>query len=122
MWDRCVWREVADTDPAAYWNWHGEAFDAQAEQGHDWADEGTFRGITESVEGVAAADVDECRDARSDSVREAIGVDADAASSAGLRGTPGFVLYNRETDAAGKLVGAHPYDTFSDALDRVLQA
>jgi len=122
VWDRCVWRTVADADPAAYWNWHGEAFDAQAEQGSDWADEATFRSVTESVEGVAVADVDECRDARGDSVREAVEVDADAATSAGIRGTPGFVLYNRETETAGKLVGAHPYDTFSDALDQVLQS
>src|SRR6056297_3804671 len=22
VWDRCVWRQVADSNPAAYWRWH----------------------------------------------------------------------------------------------------
>ena len=32
------------------------------------------------------------------------------------------MLYNREADAAGKLVGAHPYENFAEAIDRVLDA
>jgi predicted DsbA family dithiol-disulfide isomerase len=44
------------------------------------------------------------------------------AREARIQGTPGFVLYNRDSGAAGKLVGAHPYENFADAIDRVKQA
>lgn len=122
VWSRCVWKQVAETDPVAYWNWHGTAFDAQPESGTDWADEETFAGITERTERVAVSAVEDCRESRGDSVGNAVDADLDVARSVGIQGTPGFVLYNREADAAGKLVGAHPYDNFSTALDRVQQA
>lgn len=122
IWGRCVWRQVADTDPEAFWRWHEAAFDAQSESGHDWADEATFRSITERTDGVSVSAVDDCRSANSDAIRDAIETNLGVAQSVDIRGTPGFVLYNRDADAAGKLVGAHPYDTFSDALDQVLAA
>ncbi|NHN49209.1 thioredoxin domain-containing protein [Halostella sp. JP-L12] len=122
VWGRCVWEQVAEDVPAAFWRWHGAAFDEQSESGHDWADDETFAAVTEETEHVAVSEVNDCRQTRGDAVRESIGTDVDAARSAEIRGTPGFVLYNREADAAGKLVGAHPYENFSDALDQVLEA
>jgi len=122
VWGRCVWEQVAEGAPAAFWRWHGAAFDAQAESGHDWADEETFTRVTERTENVAVADVEECRRSRGESVRESIGANLRVARAARIRGTPGFVIYNRESDAAGRLVGAHPYENFSDAIDRVLRA
>lgn len=122
VWSRCVWRQVADSAPEAFWHWHGAAFDAQSESGHEWADEATFSDITERTDGVSVSAVDGCRESRGDAIRDAIETNVGVAQSAEIRGTPGFVLYNREADAAGKLVGAHPYDSFSEALDRVLEA
>ncbi|QLH76636.1 thioredoxin domain-containing protein [Halosimplex rubrum] len=122
VWGRCVWEQVADTDPAAFWRWHGAAFDAQSESGHDWADEERFTSITEQTEAVSVADVDACRQDRGDAIRESIDTDIATAQSARIQGTPGFVLYNRESDVAGKIVGAQPYDNFADALDRVREA
>ena len=122
VWGRCVWEQVVDTDPTVFWEWNSAAFDAQAESGHDWADEETFRTITERTDGVAVADVEACRDDRGDAVRASIDADLDAGRSANIQGTPGFVLYNREADAAGKLVGAHPYENFADAIEQVRDA
>jgi len=122
VWSRCVWRQAAGTDPEAFWRWHEAAFDAQSESGHDWADEATFREITERTDGVSVSAVDSCRKSRGDAIRDAIETNVGVARSVEIRGTPGFVLYNRDADAAGKLVGAHPYDTFSNAIDRVLEA
>jgi protein-disulfide isomerase len=122
VWSRCVWRQVAESDPTAFWRWHGAAFDAQPESGTDWADEETFGRITERTEGVPTEAVDSCRSDSAGSIRDAVETNLGVAQSAGIRGTPSFVLYNRDADAAGKLVGAHPFDTFSDSLDRVLAA
>lgn len=119
VWARCVWEQVVDTDPAVFWEWHGAAFDEQAESGHDWADEETFRAVTERTDGVSVADVDGRRESRGDAIRASVEADLDAGRSAGIQGTPGFVLYNRESDAAGKLVGAHPYENFADAIEQV---
>ncbi|SNZ17886.1 Protein-disulfide isomerase [Natronoarchaeum philippinense] len=122
VWGRCVWAQAADTEPEAFWRWHGAAFDEQAESGTGWADEVTFAGVTEQTDGVDLAAVEDCRANRGESIRESISVDLETGRSAGLRGTPGFVIYNRQSDAAGKLVGAHPYENFADAIDQVLQS
>ncbi|WP_226023824.1 DsbA family protein [Halomicrobium salinisoli] len=122
VWSRCVWRQVAEDDPAAFWRWHGAAFDEQSESGHDWADEETFTGVTERTENVPLDAVDACRRERGDAIRKSVDADLASAQSAGIQGTPGFVLYNRESDAAGKLVGAHPYENFADALDQIREA
>jgi len=122
VWSRCVWRQVAGSDPAAFWRWHEAAFEAQSESGTDWADEETFARLTERTAGVPADAVDSCRADSAGSIRDAIETNLGVAQSAGIRGTPSFVLYNRDADASGKLVGAHPADTFSNALDRVLAA
>ncbi|NHX37730.1 MULTISPECIES: DsbA family protein [Halolamina] len=122
VWGRCVWETVAADEPAAFWRWHGAAFDAQERNGNDWATAETFRGITERTAGVSLDAVEECRQSRGDAVRESITVDAELARSVPFRGTPGFVIYNRESDAAGKITGAQPYENFADAIDRVLDA
>lgn len=122
VWGRCVWEQVVDADPTVFWQWHSSAFDAQSESGHDWADEETFSEITEETDGVDVAQVEERREARGEPVRERIDEDLDSALAANLQGTPGFVLYDRESDAAGKLAGAHPYENFADAIEQVRDA
>ncbi|WP_117595468.1 DsbA family protein [Haloprofundus halophilus] len=122
VWSRCVWRQVADDDPSVFWNWHGAAFEAQSESGDDWANEETFDRITRQTDGVSVDAVRDCRETRSDAMRETVSVDVDTARSSDIQGTPGFVLYNRKSDTAGKMVGAHPYETFSKAIDRVRDA
>ncbi|AGN00546.1 DSBA oxidoreductase [Salinarchaeum sp. Harcht-Bsk1] len=120
IWDRCVWEQVGADDPMAYWNWHGEVFDVQRSSGEDWADDATFAEVTERVEGVSRSAVESCRETRSDAIRDRLDADVSAAQSAGIRGTPAFVVYNRENDRAGRLVGAHPYENFASAIDQVL--
>lgn len=122
MWGRSVWNRVAESDPTAFWNWHTAVFDAQAESGNDWADEETFTSITERVDGVDRAAVEEYRASNEGFVRETVDVDYEAARSVGLQGTPAFVLYNRESGAAGTIVGAQPYDGFADAIEQVREA
>jgi protein-disulfide isomerase len=122
VWGRCVWSQVADDNPEAFWRWHEAAFDEQAESGKEWADAETFRGVTERTEGVAASEVETCRQNRGEAIRASIEPNLEIAQSSGIRGTPGFVFYNRESGAAGKLVGAHPYENFANAIERIRNA
>ena len=122
VWSRCVWSQVAADDPAAFWRWHASVFEAQPESGTDWADEETFTRITEETEGVPLGAVDDCRTSRTEEIRESMDPNVAVAQSSRIRGTPGFVLYNRETETAGKLVGAHPYENFADAIEQVMES
>jgi protein-disulfide isomerase len=122
VWGRCVWSQVADSNPDAFWRWHEAAFDEQAESGKDWADEETFRAVTERTDGVAVSEVESCRQNRGGDIRASIEPNLEIAQSAEIQGTPGFIIYNRDSEAAGKLVGAHPYENFADAIEQVRQA
>jgi protein-disulfide isomerase len=122
VWGRCVWSQVADDDPSAFWNWHSAVFDEQPDSGTDWADEETFSSVTERAEGVDVSSVDTCRAERGDSIRESMEPNLDVAREARIQGTPGFVLYNRKSGAAGKIVGAHPYENFAGAIEQVMES
>lgn len=118
-WSRCVWRQVGDDDPGAFYRWHRAVFEAQEGGGHDWADDETFAEITEETTGVALEAVESCRDAHGDEVRAAVEAEVAAAERADLQGTPGFVMYNRETGAESGVAGAQPYENFVDAIEDV---
>jgi len=122
IWGRCVWSQVADTEPSAFWNWHSAAFDEQPNSGKDWADDETFAGVTERTDGVDRSAVERCRQERGESIRESMDPNLAVAYEARIQGTPGFVIYNRESGAVVKAVGAQPYENFADAIDRVLQS
>ncbi len=122
VWSRCVWSQVADSNPDAFWNWHAAAFAEQSDSGTDWADDEAFASVTEQTDGVDLSAVEACREERGASIRESMEPNVDVAREARIQGTPGFVLYNRDSGAAGKLVGAHPYENFADRIDQVMQA
>lgn len=120
-WSRCVWRQVGEDDPAAFWEWHANVFDEQSSDGHDWANDETFRRITEETDGVPLDAVEACREAHHEEVRASVEADAEAAREADIQGTPGFVMYNRETGAESGVAGAQPYENFVDAIEDVTE-
>ena len=122
VWSRCVWEQVADSNPEAFWHWHEEAFATQPESKTAWADEATFEEITRRTDGVDLESIQECRATDSERLREELATDQETARSLGIQGTPGFVIYDRESGTAGKLVGAHPYETFEEAIENVRNA
>jgi protein-disulfide isomerase len=117
--DRCVWRQVRDTTPQAYWRWHSTLFDEQGAKNSGWASEANLLDITDDVDGVSPSAVESCLDEHRRDIERSITEDVNTAAKFGVRGTPAFVLYNREEDVAGKLVGAQPYDRFDEAITRV---
>ena len=117
VWSRCVWRQVADRSPTAFWAWHDAVFEAQSSDGGDWADDETFAAITERTEGVSLEDVQACRESRRDRLVRSIEADRRAGRDAGIEGTPGFVMYHRESGEVATVAGAQPYENFADAID-----
>ncbi|SDF83113.1 Thioredoxin [Halorientalis regularis] len=120
--DRCVWRQVRGGDAARYLDWHSAVFDAQGEKNSGWASAENLLEITANVEGVDADAVETCLDSHGTEIEAAIETDVQQASQYGIRGSPAFVLYNRESDKAGKIVGAQPYERFDSAISKVKNA
>lgn len=117
VWSRCVWRQVADSSPAAFWEWHNSVFEAQSSDGNGWADDEAFAAITDRTEGVPLEAVQQCRESRRDRITQSIEADAQAGKEAGIEGTPGFVMYHRESGEVDTVAGAQPYENFADAID-----
>lgn len=117
VWSRCVWRQVADADPAAFWDWHRAVFDAQSTDSHDWADDESFASITDRTEGVPFEAVQECRESRRDRLVQSIEADLATGQETDIEGTPGFVMYHRESGDVATVAGAQPYENFAEAID-----
>ncbi|MDJ1434337.1 DsbA family protein [Halostagnicola sp. A-GB9-2] len=119
---RCVWEQVHESDPYAYWDWHAAVFAEQGERNSGWASADSLLEITDSVPDVDAAELEAClKDERSE-FEDAVEADAEQARAFDIRGTPTFVVFDPETEAAGTLVGAQPLERFADALEQIREA
>jgi len=120
--DRCVWRTVREEAPARYWEWHSAVFDAQSSANSEWASRSNLLDITRDVDGIDADAVDACMRERRDDIEASIEKDVQQARGYGIQGSPAFVIYNRQTNAAGQMVGAQPYERFDEAISKVRNA
>lgn len=120
--DRCVWRQVRNDTPAAYWRWHTTIFDEQGTENAGWATRDRLLDVTSDVAGVNAGAVESCMDERRSAIEASIDEEMNRASRYGISGTPAFILYNRHTHSTGHLVGAQPYDRFDEAVTRIQNA
>lgn len=112
---KCVWRQVSETDPSLYWQWHHDVFAAIKEHGTGWADLEHLFQITENV-GIDTEPLATCIESRQKQTKDDIRAEKKAANNTGIQGTPTFLLYNRETGATAKVKGAQPYPRFSSAI------
>lgn len=120
--NQCVWREVKESTPDAYWRWHSAVFEAQGKENSGWASKANLLDISREVDGVSADSVEQCMNANRQAIETSIESDSQRARAIGISGTPGFVLYNRQSEKAGKLVGAQPYKRFKSAIQQVKNA
>lgn len=120
--DRCVWRQVRDENPRRYWEWHSTVYDNQGEKDSGWASESNLLEITRGVDGIDADAVDTCMQENRSDIEPTIDTDVERARQLGLRGSPAFVIYDRDSDEAGKLVGAQPATRFDEAIETVENA
>ncbi|GAB7020810.1 DsbA family protein [Halostagnicola bangensis] len=119
---RCVWEQVHESDPYAYWDWHAAVFAEQGERNSGWASADSLLEITDSVPDVDAAELEACLKGERSEFEDAVEADAEQARAFDIRGTPTFVVFDPETEAAGTLVGAQPLERFADALEQIREA
>ena len=117
--EKCVWRQVRDSNPAAFWNWHTAIYEEQGDKNSGWASRENLLGYTESVSGVDADAVATCLDEHGDEVDALVEDDFGSGRQFGLQGTPGFVFRNPETGVLGRMMGAQPYDRFAGAIEKM---
>ncbi len=118
---RCVWKDVRDTHPTAFLEWHRKVFDAQRKPNSGWASPTRLFSIAKSVEGVDASAVRSCYSGENADELDGIRAERRRAREAGIDVTPGFVAYGRETERSKKLVGAQPYEQFANAVEVVTE-
>jgi protein-disulfide isomerase len=109
---KCVWREVSKTNPDLYWKWHHAVFKAQEEPGNGWADLKNLFEITKDV-GIDTKPIAKCIENRQKKIKADIKAEKETANKTGVKGTPAFLLYNRQTGEKAKVAGAQPYSRFS---------
>jgi protein-disulfide isomerase len=119
---KCVWRTVRDEKPNAFKRWHSSMFDEQGKENSGWAQRSNLLEITDNVRGVDATAVESCMKQNRDAVIASIDADVKASEKNGLRGTPAFIIFDRESTKAGKVVGAQPYSLFKKAFRKISDA
>jgi len=120
--EKCVWRQVRDSNPAAFWNWHTTVYEQQGEKNSGWANRESLLSYTEDVAGVDADAVDACLDEDIEQIDALVEDDFGSGRQFGLQGTPGFVFRNPETEVLGRMMGAQPYDRFAGAIEKMRQS
>jgi len=119
---KCVWRQVRDNDPSAYWDWHATIFEKQGKKNSGWAAADRLLEYTRSVSGVDADALSQCLDERRATLESQVNSDSKFARSIDVRGTPTFIVYDPAAETGGRLVGAQPLERFEDAIERVEKA
>jgi protein-disulfide isomerase len=112
---KCVWRQVSGSDPNLYWKWHHDVFAAIKKHGTEWGTLENLFKVTEDV-GIDTKPLATCIETRQEQIKKDIQAEIDAADRTGIKGTPAFLLYNRETGAKAKVKGAQPYSRFSSKI------
>ena len=66
--------------------------------------------------------VEQCMNQNQQTIEKSIESSSQKARAMGISGISGFTIYNRQSEQAGKIVGAQPYDQFESAIKRVKNA
>ncbi|MDY6778702.1 MAG: thioredoxin domain-containing protein [Candidatus Nanohaloarchaea archaeon] len=116
----CVWNQVGNSKPSAYWNWHAKMFDKQDGENKGWGSQSDIVSMTQSVKGVNADQLETCMNNKRSQFKQEIANDKRQGQSVGISGTPGFVIYRTGSDTGTKLVGAQPYSRFKSVINSAL--
>ncbi|MFB6156183.1 MAG: DsbA family protein [Haloferacaceae archaeon] len=119
---KCVWRQVRDSNPDAFWNWHTTVFENQGDERSGWASRENLLEFAGEADGVDADAVGSCLDEDGQWPARAVQDDFGAGRQFGLKGTPGFVFRNPQTEVLGRMMGAQPYDRFAGAIEKMKQS
>ncbi|MFB6242283.1 MAG: DsbA family protein [Candidatus Nanosalina sp.] len=117
----CVWKQVGNSNPEAYWRWNAEMFDKQDGENSGWGDKQDIINMTKTIEGIDAQQLSTCMANNQQKFSQEISQDQREGQSAGITGTPGFVIYRTGADKGTKLIGAQPYNRFKSVIESALQ-
>lgn len=112
---KSVWKLVSDTDPNLYWKWHHAIYEHQKDPHSGWADLEKLFEITRNV-GIDTEAIARIMETKQKQIKQDISAEIEAANKANLKGTPAFILYNRETGQSKKILGAQPYPVFKTRI------
>ncbi|QKQ98372.1 thioredoxin domain-containing protein [Candidatus Nanohaloarchaea archaeon] len=115
----CVWKQVGESNPEAYWNWHASMFDNQDGENSGWGDKQDIISMTRQVSGVNANQLSSCMENNRQKFQDEIERDRSEGRSVGITGTPGFVIYRTGSDTGQQITGAQPYSRFRSVINRV---
>ncbi|RRJ32343.1 DsbA family protein [Halocatena pleomorpha] len=118
MLSKAVWKTVADTDPAQFWQWHQTVFERQRKAGSGWANTKNLLEIATEV-GIDANAVETVHDTHSDAFASDIDAAVDAADQASITGTPAFYVYNPASDQSKTIIGTQPLSVYRSAIRAV---
>ncbi|MDY6770679.1 MAG: thioredoxin domain-containing protein [Candidatus Nanohaloarchaea archaeon] len=117
---QCVWRQVGQTNPEAYWDWHAQMYDRQDGENRGWGDRQDILAMTRNLTGIDASRVRSCMEENRQQIRQELSEDESQARTVGVSATPGFVIYRSGSETGTKIVGAQPYSRFRTIIERKL--
>ncbi|MDY6776903.1 MAG: thioredoxin domain-containing protein [Candidatus Nanohaloarchaea archaeon] len=116
----CVWNQVGNSNPQAYWEWHSMMYDRQDGENSGWGNQEDIVNMTRSVQGIDADQLQSCMNNKESQLKQEISEDRNQGQQVGISGTPGFVIYKTGADSGTKIVGAQPYSRFQSVIDQAL--
>ena len=112
-----VWSQTNNSNREVFWDWHALMYDNQGSYTSNWATVDRIVELSGQVEGVDAEQVRE--DIESGEYRSETRADQSEGQSAGVRGTPTFIIFNSESGQSEQLVGPQPLSEFRSAVNGV---
>ncbi|MFB6166655.1 MAG: DsbA family protein [Candidatus Nanohaloarchaea archaeon] len=116
----CVWNQVGNSNPQAYWEWHSMMYDRQDGENSGWGNQEDIVSATENVDGVDADQLQSCMNSKQSQLQQELSEDRSQGQSVGISGTPGFIIYSTGGDTGTKIVGAQPYTRFKTVIESEL--
>lgn len=116
----CVWNQVGQSNPNAYWSWQAMMFENQDGENSGWGSQSDIVSATKNLEGVNTDQLQSCMNEKESQLKKEIDEDKSQGRQAGISGTPGFVVYRTGSSTGQNIVGAQPYSAFRNKIDGLL--
>ena len=101
---------IFEQDEALYWNYHDLLFQNQSSLSIE-----NYKKWAASLDGIDTAQFEDCLD--TGKYEQEVVNDLSFGASAGIEGTPGFIMINLETKKVASLAGAYPFDDLTAPND-----
>lgn len=111
----CVWNQVNDEDPEAFWDWHGRVIETGDEESKGWANRETVVALAETTDGVSGDELGSCL--RSGTYGDRVSADFEEAKDWEFEGTPHFLIFGDDPEDGTAFSGVPSSDYFVEAVE-----